>query len=90
MNNTIYEPIHENLNEPATRGDLQILAGEIGERFSNLPTREDFSLLLSSVDRLAGQVQTYNTERSAETNRLERLEAWAKKVSETINVPIEL
>lgn len=70
MEHTTYEPIHENLNEPATHDDLQIFAGEIGERFSNLPTREDFSQLLNSVDRLAGQVQTYNAERSAETLRL--------------------
>jgi hypothetical protein len=89
MDKTTYEPIRENLSEPATRGDLQILAGEIGERLDALPSREDFSKLLNSVDRLAAQVQTYNTERSAETNRLERLESWAKKASETINVPIE-
>jgi hypothetical protein len=89
MTNTTYEPIHENLSDPATRGDLQILTAEMGERLNNLPTRDDFNLLLSSVDRLTGQVKTYNQERGTETNRLERLETWAKKVSETINVPIE-
>jgi hypothetical protein len=89
MSNPTYEPIHENLNEPATKGDLRIFAGEIGERLGNLPTREDFSQLLTAVDKLAGQTETYNAERSAETHRLERLEIWAKKVSATINVPIE-
>jgi hypothetical protein len=89
MSDTTYEPIRENFNDPATKGDLRIFAGEIDERLDNLPTREDFSQLLGSVDKLVGQVQTYNTERSAETDRLERLESWAKKASEVINVPIE-
>ncbi len=90
MSNPTYEPIRENLSEPATKADLRILAGEIGEQLANLPTREDFSQLLTAVDKLAGQTETYNHERSAETHRLERLESWAKKVSATINIPIEL
>ncbi len=89
MNNPTYEPIRENLSEPATKGDLRIFAGEIGERLANLPTREDFSQLLTAVDKLAGQVQNYNAERSAETHRLERLEDWVRKAAKTINVPIE-
>jgi len=89
MTNPTYEPIPDNLNEPATKGDLQILAGELNERFNNLPTKEDFSQLVNSVDKLAGQVQTYNSERSAETLRLERIEKWIEKASGVINVPIE-
>ena len=89
MTNPTYEPISDNLNEPANKGDLQILAGELTERFNNLPTKEDFSQLVNSVDRLAGQVQTYNAERSAETHRLERIEKWIEKASGVINVPIE-
>ena len=51
--------------------------------------REDFSQLVSSVDKLTGQVQTYNAEKSAETHRLERIEKWIEKASKEINVPIE-
>ena len=82
MNNPTYEPIRENLSEPATKGDLQIFAAEIGEQLANLPTREDFSQLLTAVDKLTGQVQTYNAERSAETHRLERLEDWVQEGSQ--------
>jgi hypothetical protein len=89
MSDTTYEPIREDVALPATKGDLQILAAGIEERFDNLPTREDFSQLLSSVDKLAGGVQIYNAERSAESERLRRIEEWIKKASQTINVPIE-
>ncbi len=99
MNNPTYEPINENLDLlPATKGDiknlasktdLELLRQDINDKFTNLPTVEDFRQLLSTVDKLAGQVITYNAERNAETHRLERLESWAGQAAETINVPIE-
>jgi hypothetical protein len=89
MTNPTYEPISEDPSLPASKSDLQILASELGERFENLPTREDFSQLLSSVDKLAGEVRIYNTERSAETHRIERIEKWIKEAAEVTGVPIE-
>lgn len=89
MNEATYEPIREDVNLPASKADLHVLASGIEERFNNLPTREDFSQLLNSVDRLTGAVQIYNAERSAESERLRRIENWIKKASATINVPIE-
>lgn len=118
MEDTIYEPINENenLNLPATKGDLQALEKELrttlatkddlkrlatktelellrqdmNEKFANLPTKEDFSQLLTVVDKLVGEVKTYNDERNVETHRLKRLEDWTKKASKTVNVPFEL
>jgi hypothetical protein len=106
MEHPTYEPLPENqedLNLPATKADLQnlatkgelkaeisILREEMNERFSELPTKEDFSRLLSVVDGLAGEVRTYNQERAAEGARLERIENWIKKAAKTVNVPFEL
>lgn len=101
MKDTIYEPIieNENLNAPATKGDLKNLATKTGlellrldinERLENLPTKEDFSPLLNSVDKLVGEVKTYNDERTVETHHLKRLEDWTKEASKTVNVPFEL
>ena len=98
MNNPTYEPINENLDLPATKGDiknlasktdLELLSQDINDKFTSLPTVEDFRQLLSTVDKLVGQVNTYNTERNAEAHRLERLESWAGQAAETINVLIE-
>lgn len=99
MNNPTYEPINENLDLlPATKEDiknlasktdLELLRQDINEKFARLPTTEDFSQLLSTVDQLVGQVKTYNAERSAETHRLERLENWAGRAAGIINAPIE-
>jgi len=89
MTNPTYEPIPDNFNEPATKGDLYLFRQETNERLENLPTKEDFSQLINSVDKLAGQIQTYNAERGAETHRLERIEKWIEKASKQINVPIE-
>lgn len=100
MTNPTYEPIdeNENLNLPATRGDLLSLATktdleffrqEINEKLDNLPTKEDFSQLLNSVDRLAGQVENSNTEKTVEIHRLERIEKWIKKAGQVINLPAE-
>lgn len=89
MTNTTYEPISDDLSDAATKGDLQILGAGINERLNDLPTKEDFSQLLTSVDRLAGQVATYNTERAAEGERIRRIEKWIEKAAEKINVPLE-
>jgi hypothetical protein len=98
MNNPTYEPINESLDFPATKEDiknlasktdLELLRQDINDKFASLPTVEDFRQLLSTVDKLVGQVSTYNTERNAEAHRLERLESWAGGAAETINVPIE-
>ncbi len=61
MADTTYEPIPENQTEPTVKGDLYLLKRELTEQFEKLPTKEDFSQLLDSVDKLAGQVQTSNT-----------------------------
>jgi hypothetical protein len=90
MPETTYEPIPDDLNDPLTKGDLFLFRQEISERIGNLPTKELFSQLQNSVDALTGQVRTYNTERSAETHRLKRLEDWAKEASKRINIPFEL
>jgi hypothetical protein len=77
MDDTTYEPIRDEMgtaSQPATRGDLQILATGINERFNLLPTKDDFSQLMTSVDRLAGEVKIYNSERTAESERLRRIE----------------
>ena len=98
MDNTTYEPIPDDLIMPATKGDitnlatkteLALLRQDLNDNFANLPSKEDFSQLLTTVDKLAGQVKTYNEERSAEGARLERIEAWIKKAAEAINIPIK-
>lgn len=84
MADTTYEPIIEieDLNAPVTKGDLKNLSTkteielfrqDINERLENLPTKEDFSQLLTVVDKLVGEVKTYNDERNVETHRLKRL-----------------
>lgn len=104
LDNT-YEPVreNENLNLPATKGDLQELRAtmatkaelelfrqDMNEKLDNLPTKDDFDKLLTSVDKLVGTVNTYNDERSAETHRLKRLEDWVKEASRKVNIPFEL
>jgi hypothetical protein len=71
MTNHTYEPLPENLNFPATKGDLQLLSDSLHEKLENIPDKEDFSRLLTSVDKLAREVQTYIAERKAESHRLE-------------------
>ena len=72
------------------KAEIQILREEMNERFNDLPTREDFSTLLSSVDGLIIEVKKYNTERASETYRLDRTEQWIKKAADVIKVPFEL
>lgn len=105
MDNTTYEPIPDDLTMPATKGDLTNLATkaelnatkaelvllrqDMNDNFANLPSKEDFSQLLITVDKLAGEVKTYNEERSVEGARLERIETWIKKAADAINIPIQ-
>ncbi len=62
MNNPTYEPINENLDFPATKGDIKNLASktdlgllrhDINDKFTRLPTVEDFRQLLSTVDKFS-------------------------------------
>lgn len=98
MDNTTYEPIPDDLTMPVTKGDIANLANkaelallqkDMNDHFANLPSKEDFSQLLTTVDKLAGEVKTYNEERSVEGARLERIETWIKKAAEAINIPIQ-
>jgi hypothetical protein len=98
MSDTTYEPFNPEDNAPATKGDLknlatkteqELLRHDINENLGALPTKENFNGLLVSVDRIAGQIQTYNAERAAEGARIERIEKWIEKAAEKINVPIE-
>lgn len=98
MDNTTYEPIPDDLTMPVTKGDitnlatkaeLALLQKDMNDNFANLPSKVDFSQLLTTVDKLAGEVKTYNDERSAEGARLERIETWIKKAAEAINIPIK-
>lgn len=98
MSDTTYEPFNPEDILPATKGNLknlatkteqELLRHDINEKLGSLPTKEDFNGLLVSVDRLVGQVQTFNAERAAEGARIERIEKWIEKAAEKINVPIE-
>ena len=98
MDNTTYEPIPDDLTMAATKGDVtnlatkvefELLRSEMNDNFANLPNKKDFSQLLTTVDKLAGEVKTYNQERSVEGARLERIETWIKKAAEAINIPIK-
>ena len=61
----------------------------VDSRLENMPSKDDFNLLINSVDGLATQVKTYNDERAVEGARLDRIEKWIKKASSKINVPIK-
>ena len=98
MDNTTYEPIPDDLTMPVTKGDITnlvtkaefaLLRSDMNDNFANLPSKADFSQLLTTVDKLAGEVKTYNEERNVEGARLVRIETWIKKAAEAINIPIE-
>ena len=72
------------------KAEVQILKQEMNERFNELPTRNDFSNLLSAVDGLTVEVKKYNTERASETYRLERTEKWIKQAAEVVKIPFQL
>ena len=72
MDDTIYDPVPEDLNKAATKGDLKLLSINLEGRLENIPTKTDFNELLTLVDKFARQVKTYNEERSVEGARIER------------------
>lgn len=88
MENT-HNQMPDDASESPTKGDLYLFRQEIFEKLETLPDKEEFHRLLESVDALTGQVKTYNTERSAEGARLERIENWIKKAAEAIKIPVE-
>lgn len=79
-----YEPIDEYDHSPATKGDLKNLE----KRFTAL--EQKFDKLYNLVDGFAGEVKTYNEERTSETYQISLIRDWAKKVGEKIGIPIEL
>ncbi len=100
MENPTYEPIKENLDEPATKGDLavvqaelkaemEIMRQEINNNFAELPTKQDYHRLLSTMDAIVKEMRLSNEERAAESHRFERLEKYAKTVGKVIKIEFE-
>lgn len=54
---------------------------EIDQKFADVPTKEDFSNLASTVDGYAKQVKDTSQEIIILGEKANRLEAWAKQVS---------
>ncbi len=50
--------------------------------------KESNTQILTSIDGLAKMVKTFQEEHIIMRKRLETLEAWAKKVSEKVGVPL--
>lgn len=59
---------------------------EFDKRFDELPTRDDFSQLLTSVDGIAKQFQTQADEQSIKASRSKRMEDWIIKAAPKIGV----
>jgi peptidoglycan hydrolase CwlO-like protein len=72
-----FQPLFEYLDEKFAKND---------ERFDQLEKRLD--VLQTSVDNLAKQVQEFQQEMIVNRKRLEKLEAWAKHVSEKLGIPL--
>lgn len=102
MENMTYEPLPENLNQPATKGDvvhlatkselqaeIKILCQEMNARFNELPTKADYHQLLNTMDDIVKEMRGYNQERAVESHRLERLEKHAKAVGKAVQIEFE-
>lgn len=60
---------------------------KVNERFDNLDQK--FDNLLSTIDGFVARIDKYETELAARDNQIEKLIAWARKVSEKTGIPLE-
>ena len=69
----------------ATKEDIK----ELRERIDNLPSKEDFSKLVSAVDSCAQRADTYFQEMLVLARKVDRLEKWIHQIAEKVGLQLE-
>lgn len=78
-----------------TENDVQKLVGvfvtkeDLRTTVQNLPTKVDFSSLVSSVDAYAKKADTYFQEMVMLTRKVDRLEKWVLQLAEKLHMRLE-
>ena len=78
-----------------TENDVQKLVGvfvtkeDLRTTVQNLPTKEDFSSLASSVDAYAKKADTYFQEMVMLTRKVDRLEKWVLQLAEKLHIRLD-
>ena len=63
---------------------------EMEDRFTKLPTKQDFNILQTSVDAYAKQSKDYYQEVTVVVAKVNRIEAWIKTASAKIGVEYKI
>lgn len=63
---------------------------DLEKALEDLPTREDFRLLTTSIDNILKKMTSLQTEFLSLTNKVNRLEEWIKMVAEKTGVKLSV
>jgi uncharacterized coiled-coil DUF342 family protein len=63
---------------------------ELHEKIDNLPSKEDFSNLVSSVDSYMHKADTYFQEMLVLARKVDRLEKWIHQIAEKVGLQLEV
>lgn len=86
----------------ATRKDIDEVIGilhtfiqQVDDRFSRVERdiadlKTSHNRLINTIDGFVARIERYETELAARDSQLERLLAWARKVSEKTGIPLEV
>ncbi|HEU4965865.1 MAG TPA: hypothetical protein VFT53_00100 [Candidatus Saccharimonadales bacterium] len=86
----------------ATRKDIDEVIGilhtfiqQVDDRFSRVERdiadlKTSHNRLINTIDGFVARIDRYETELAARDSQLERLLAWARKVSEKTGIPLEV
>ena len=89
------------MNDVATRKDIDEVIGivrdfmqQVDARFNKvereiIDLKESHSRLINTIDGFLKRIDNYEVELAARDRQLERLLAWARKVSEKTGIPLE-
>ena len=73
---------------------IHVFMDQVDTRFKAVETeiielKESHNKLLNSIDGFISRIDKYETELAARDNQLEKLLAWARKVSKKTGIPLE-
>jgi hypothetical protein len=63
---------------------------EMDERFTQLPTKEDFNILQTSVDAYAKQSKDYYQEVTVVVAKVSKIEAWIKQAAPKLGIEYKI
>jgi septal ring factor EnvC (AmiA/AmiB activator) len=75
-------------------GLIQAFMHQVDDRFNKLENdiaelKDSHNRLLNTIDGFISRIDKYETELAARDNQIEKLIAWARKVSEKTGIPLE-